>query len=82
MNRRSGQYRRVLLVGSEVHSTGLDVTTRGRDVAVIFGDDEAREGSASLKPLREDGPQRRVPLDQLADEIGNFLFGDDKNGDL
>lgn len=35
---RSGQYRRVLLVGSEVHSTGLDVTTRGRDVAVIFGD--------------------------------------------
>ena len=54
----------------------------GAQVAVIFGDDEAREGSASLKPLREDVPQRRVPLDQLADEIGNFLFGDDKNGDL
>jgi len=35
---RSGQYRRVLLVGSEIHSTGLDVSTRGRDVAVIFGD--------------------------------------------
>ena len=35
---RSGQYRRVLLVGAEVHSTGLDVSTRGRDVAVIFGD--------------------------------------------
>lgn len=35
---RSGQYKRVLLVGAEVHSTGLDVTTRGRDVAVIFGD--------------------------------------------
>ncbi len=35
---RAGQYRRVLLVGSEVHSTGLDVSTRGRDVAVIFGD--------------------------------------------
>lgn len=34
----SGKYRRVLVVGAEVHSTGIDVTTRGRDVAVIFGD--------------------------------------------
>jgi len=35
---RSGKYRRVLVVGCEVHSTGLDVSTRGRDVTVIFGD--------------------------------------------
>ncbi|MBK8012628.1 MAG: ketoacyl-ACP synthase III [Deltaproteobacteria bacterium] len=35
---RAGVYRHVLLVGSEVHSTGLDVSTAGRDVAVIFGD--------------------------------------------
>lgn len=35
---RAGIYKRVLLVGAEVHSAGLDVTTRGRDVAVIFGD--------------------------------------------
>lgn len=35
---RTGMYRRILLVGSEVHSTGLDVSTRGRDVSVIFGD--------------------------------------------
>ncbi len=34
----SGQYDRVLVVGAEVHSTGMDFTTRGRDVAVIFGD--------------------------------------------
>ncbi|MEE8558109.1 MAG: beta-ketoacyl-ACP synthase III [Myxococcota bacterium] len=34
----SGQYERVLVVGAETHSTGLDVSTRGRDVAVIFGD--------------------------------------------
>ena len=34
----SGMARRVLLVGAEVHSTGLDISTRGRDVAVIFGD--------------------------------------------
>jgi 3-oxoacyl-[acyl-carrier-protein] synthase-3 len=35
---RTGQYRRVLLVGAEVHSRGLDKTTRGRDTAVLFGD--------------------------------------------
>ena len=35
---RTGQYRTVLLVGVEIHSTGLDVTTRGRDIAVLFGD--------------------------------------------
>ena len=35
---RSGGMRRVLVVGCEVHSTGLDLTTRGRDVGVLFGD--------------------------------------------
>jgi 3-oxoacyl-[acyl-carrier-protein] synthase-3 len=35
---RSGAYRRVLVVGCEVHSTGIDLSTDGRDVAVLFGD--------------------------------------------
>ncbi|MBL7179402.1 MAG: beta-ketoacyl-ACP synthase III [Pseudomonadota bacterium] len=35
---RSGYFNRILFVGAEVHSTGLDISTRGRDVAVIFGD--------------------------------------------
>jgi 3-oxoacyl-[acyl-carrier-protein] synthase-3 len=34
----SGTYRRALLVGSEIHSTGLDFTKAGRTVASIFGD--------------------------------------------
>jgi len=34
----SGTYRRALLVGSEIHSTGLDFTEAGRTVASIFGD--------------------------------------------
>jgi 3-oxoacyl-[acyl-carrier-protein] synthase-3 len=38
---RSGRCERVLVVGGEVHSTGIDLTTRGRDVAVIFGDGAA-----------------------------------------
>lgn len=35
---RAGQYRRILLVGAEVHSTGLDFSPSGRDVGVLFGD--------------------------------------------
>jgi 3-oxoacyl-[acyl-carrier-protein] synthase-3 len=35
---RAGLYRRVLLVGAEVHSHSLDYSTRGRDVMVLFGD--------------------------------------------
>lgn len=34
----SGHHQRVLVVGCEVHSTGLDISTSGRDVTVIFGD--------------------------------------------
>ncbi|HUP91631.1 MAG TPA: beta-ketoacyl-ACP synthase III [Solimonas sp.] len=35
---RSGQYRKILLIGSEVHSKALDKSTRGRTVTVLFGD--------------------------------------------
>jgi 3-oxoacyl-[acyl-carrier-protein] synthase-3 len=52
---RAGVYKRILLVGSEVHSTGLDVTTRGRDVSVIFGDGA---GAALLEAT--DDPDRGV----------------------
>ncbi|MEM6531277.1 MAG: beta-ketoacyl-ACP synthase III [Myxococcota bacterium] len=38
---RTGQYKRVLLIGAETHSTGLDFSERGRDVTVIFGDGAA-----------------------------------------
>lgn len=35
---KTGMYNNVLLIGSENHSGGLDMTTRGRSVSVIFGD--------------------------------------------
>jgi 3-oxoacyl-[acyl-carrier-protein] synthase-3 len=35
---RSGMYKNILVIGSELHSQGLDMTTRGRSVSVIFGD--------------------------------------------
>ncbi|EAR14140.1 3-oxoacyl-ACP synthase III family protein [Robiginitalea biformata] len=35
---RSGMYENILVIGSELHSKGLDMSTRGRGVSVIFGD--------------------------------------------
>ncbi len=35
---KSGMYKNILVIGSELHSHGLDMTTRGRAVSVIFGD--------------------------------------------
>jgi 3-oxoacyl-[acyl-carrier-protein] synthase-3 len=35
---KTGMYKNILVIGSEVQSTGLDMTTRGRGVSVIFGD--------------------------------------------
>src|SRR5262245_27416101 len=34
---RAGMYEKILVVGAEVHSTGLEFNDRGRDVAVLFG---------------------------------------------
>lgn len=35
---KTGMYKNILVIGSELHSKGLDMTTRGRGVSVIFGD--------------------------------------------
>ncbi|KAA2216428.1 3-oxoacyl-ACP synthase III family protein [Maribacter flavus] len=35
---KTGMYKNILVIGSELHSHGLDMTTRGRAVSVIFGD--------------------------------------------
>ncbi len=35
---RVGAYKNILVVGAEVHSTGIELNERGRDVAVLFGD--------------------------------------------
>jgi 3-oxoacyl-[acyl-carrier-protein] synthase-3 len=35
---KTGMYKNILVVGSEKHSFGLDFSTRGRNISVIFGD--------------------------------------------
>src|SRR5215216_5668137 len=44
---KSGMYKNILVVGSEKHSFGLDFSTRGRNVSVIFGDGA---GAVVLQP--------------------------------
>lgn len=44
---RTGMYKNVLVVGAEMHSCGLDFSTRGRGVTVIFGDGA---GAVVLQP--------------------------------
>jgi 3-oxoacyl-[acyl-carrier-protein] synthase-3 len=47
---RSGMYKNILVVGSEKHSFGLDFSTRGRNVSVIFGDGA---GAVVLQPTED-----------------------------
>lgn len=49
---RSGTYKNVLLVGSEIQSTALDFDEGGRAVAVLFGDGA---GAAVIQPTEEEG---------------------------
>jgi len=49
---KTGMYDTVLVVGSEIHSSGLDKTTRGRGVSVIFGDGA---GAVLLRPSTREG---------------------------
>jgi 3-oxoacyl-[acyl-carrier-protein] synthase-3 len=54
---RTGKYKRILLVGSEVHSHSLDYSTRGRDVMVLFGDGA---GAAVIGPVESDDPKEGI----------------------
>lgn len=49
---KTGMYKNVLLIGSENHSGGLDFSTRGRGVTVIFGDGA---GAAVLTRSEQEG---------------------------
>lgn len=44
---KTGMYKNILVIGSEKHSFGLDFSTRGRNVSVIFGDGA---GAVVLQP--------------------------------
>lgn len=60
---KSGMYKNVLVIGSEVHSTGLDMTTRGRGVSVIFGD-----GAGAAVVSREEDTKKGILSTHLHSE--------------
>ena len=66
---RTGQYRRVLLVGAEVHSTGMDFGPEGRDLGVLFGDGA---GVVILGPTDE--PERGV--------LSTHLYADGQHAEM
>ena len=63
---RNGTVDNVLLVGAEVQSTGLDLSTEGRDIAVLFGD-----GAGAAVVGVSDDPERGVLSTHLYAD-GNF----------
>lgn len=52
---KTGMYKNVLVIGSELHSHGLDKTTRGRGVSVIFGD-----GAGAAVLTREENTSKGI----------------------
>lgn len=54
---RTGMYKRVLLIGAEIHSHSIDFSTRGRDVLVLFGDGA---GAMVLGPQESDDPKTGI----------------------
>ena len=63
---KSGMYKNILVIGSENHSGGLDFTTRGRAVSVIFGD-----GAGAAIVSREEDPEKGILSSHLYSE-GKF----------
>jgi len=49
---KTGMYKNILVIGSEKHSFGLDFSTRGRNVSVIFGDGA---GAVVMQPTEKEG---------------------------
>ena len=63
---KTGMYKNILIIGSENHSGGLDMTTRGRGVSVIFGD-----GAGAVVLSRSEDPDKGILSTHLHSE-GQF----------
>lgn len=60
---KTGMYKNILVVGSELQSFGLDMTDRGRSVSVIFGD-----GAGAAVISREEDPAKGILSTHLHSE--------------
>ena len=60
---KTGMYKNILIIGSENHSGGLDMSTRGRGVSVIFGD-----GAGAVVVSRSENPDQGILSTHLHSE--------------
>ncbi len=61
---RTGQYKKILVIGAEIQSTNLDYSDEGRDMAVLFGDGA---GAVIVEPN---------PIDDGRGILSTHLFAD------
>ena len=66
---RIGMYKRILVVGAEIHSSALSFTKEGRDVAVLFGD-----GAGAVIVGPSEDPSRGI--------LSTHLHADGKYADI
>jgi 3-oxoacyl-[acyl-carrier-protein] synthase-3 len=80
---RLGTYRRVLVTGAEIHSTGLNLSPAGREISILFGDGAAcailgSSNSSSqiiLSKLHADGRYARALWVEAPSSSGRAQIG-------
>ncbi|MEM6545373.1 MAG: histidine--tRNA ligase [Pseudomonadota bacterium] len=65
------------LGGGSIKSQLKKADKSGARVALIWGEDEAARNMVTVKPLRGDGEQLRVPMDHLAPLVSDLLAPED-----
>lgn len=60
---KTGMYKNILVIGSELQSCGIDVSTRGRSISVIFGD-----GAGAAVLTREEDTSKGILSSHLHSE--------------
>lgn len=65
---KTGMYKNILVIGSELQSKGIDISTRGRNVSVIFGD-----GAGAAILSREENLNRGILSSHLHSEGAHAL---------
>ena len=65
---KTGMYKNILVIGSELQSKGIDVSTRGRSISVIFGD-----GAGAAILSRENDSSKGILSSHLHSEGAHAL---------
>lgn len=73
----SGQYKNVLVVGSDIHSRLLEFTDRGRNVSVLFGD-----GAGAAVVSAKKSSEKALVTNKVSGIIDNYMGSDGSGAEL